>query len=161
MSRELFLKAVSGKNSSGRRVFGTGTSIVCKDLMDEAGFYFPRGHTDPEAMFRLALAGHTILGFDVVMPLFSTCHEASAMGCDVDWGSPGMMPECGKPIFSSSDDIKIPEDFLSRPGCAVALKAISMLRKELKTAAAVCGKVFGSWTQAYHYFGIENFLIKT
>lgn len=42
-------------------------------------------------MFRLALAGHTILGFDVVMPLFSVCHEAAAMGCGVNWGKIGLM----------------------------------------------------------------------
>lgn len=161
MSRNRFLGAVKGENGPGEVSFGSGTSVVCAELMDSAGVYFPEGHTDPESMFRLALAGHTVLGFDAVMPLFSTCHEASAMGCGVNWGGPEMMPECGKPIFSSSGDIKIPGDLLSRPGCAVPLSAISALRKELGGAAAVCGKVFGSWTQAYHYFGLENFLIKT
>ncbi len=161
MSRKLFLQAVSGANRSGRPVFGTGTSVVCGEIMDAVNAYFPEGHTQPDAMLKLALSGHTILGFDVVMPLFGTCHEAAAMGCDVRWGGPDMMPEAGKPIFGSSEDIKIPADFLSRPGCAVPLKAISMLKKELGGAAAVCGKVFGSWTQAYHYFGIEDFLIKT
>ncbi len=34
-----------------------------------------------------------------------------------------------------------------------------MLRMELGGAAAVCGKVFDPWTQAYHYFGIEEFLL--
>ena len=41
------------------------------------------------------------------------------------------------------------------------LRALAMLRKELGEEAAVCGKVFGGWTQAYHYFGLEEFLIKT
>ncbi len=161
MSRELFLKSLQRKNDSGALVFGTGTSIVCQDVMKRTGAYFPAGHTDPDVMFRLAMAGHALLGFDVVMPLFSTCHEAAAMGCEVDWGGPGQMPESAGPIFESSEDIKIPADLLLRPGCSVPLKAISMLKKELAGAAAVCGKVFGSWTQAYHYFGIEDFLIKT
>lgn len=161
MSRKIFIDALAGKTLPGRVAAGTGTSVVCKELMDSVNSYFPEGHTDPEAMFSLALAGSTLLGFDSVMPLFGTCHEASAMGCDVDWGGPDMMPESGKPIFGVADDIKIPADLLSRPGCAVPIKAISMLKRELGGAAAVCGKVFGSWTQAYHYFGIENFLIKT
>ncbi len=161
MNRELFLKSVLRKNESGMNVFGTGTSIVCRDIMESVKTYFPRGHTEPEAMFRLALAGHTVLGLDAVMPLFSTCHEAAAMGCNVNWGGPEMMPESGRPIFETSADIKIPPDLLTRQGCAVPLKAISMLRKELGDKAAVCGKVFGSWTQAYHYFGVEKFLIKT
>lgn len=161
MSRKIVIEALGRKTLPGRIAAGTGTSIVCKELMDSVNAYFPEGHTDPGSMFRLALAGHTVLGFDAVMPLFGTCHEASAMGCDVDWGGPDMMPESGKPIFGASGDVRIPSDLLSRPGCAVPLKAVSMLKRELGDAAAVCGKVFGSWTQAYHYFGIENFLIKT
>ncbi len=155
------MKALVRNNETGQAVFGTGTSIACKDIMDRTNAYFPKAHTDPEDMFRLALAGHTVLGFDVVMPLFSVCHEAAAMGCNVNWGSLDMMPESGKPIYKTSEDIKIPDDLLTRPGCAVPLKAIAMLRKELGNEAAVCGKVFGSWTQAYHYFGVENFLIRT
>ena len=155
------MDAVTRKNTSGENVFGTGTSIICKELMDEVGVYFPEGHTEPEKMFELALAGHTILGLDVVMPLFSVCHEAAAMGCNVGWGNADMMPESGKPIFNDSDDIRIPDDLLQRPGCAVPLRAISLLRKRLGDDAAVCGKVFGGWTQAYHYFGVEKFLMMT
>jgi [methyl-Co(III) methanol-specific corrinoid protein]:coenzyme M methyltransferase len=161
MSRELFLQAIQRRNTSGRLVFGSATSVVCQELMQWAGATFPQGHTDPQAMFRLALAGHTLLGFDVVMPLFSVCHEASAMGCNVNWGGPDMMPESGKPIYQTAEDIHIPADLLTRPGCAVPLQALAMLRKELGGAAAVCGKVFGGWTQAYHYFGLESFLIRT
>lgn len=161
MSRQLFLQAIQRRNASGQRVFGTGTSVACQELMQQAGATFPQAHTDPEAMFRLALAGRTLAGMDVVMPLFSVCHEAAAMGCRVNWGGPDMMPESGPPIYRAAADIAIPPDLLTRPGCAVPLRALAMLRKELGEEAAVCGKVFGGWTQAYHYFGLEEFLIKT
>ncbi len=161
MSRESFLKAVSRKKDIGRPVFGTGTSIVCQDLMEDVGVYFPEAHLDPEKMAALAIDGHTVLGFDVVMPLFSVCHEAAAMGCEVNWGSTNAMPESGKPIFGDDKDIVIPSDLLKRSSCAVPLKAISLLKSGLGEEAAVCGKVFGSWTQAYHYFGVENFLMMT
>ncbi|MDP7636181.1 MAG: uroporphyrinogen decarboxylase family protein [Phycisphaerae bacterium] len=161
MGRKLFMNAVARNNSSGQTVFGTGTSIACQDLMEEVGVFFPDAHLDPEKMTALAICGCTILGFDVVMPLFSVCHEAAAMGCNVDWGGVDLMPESGKCIFEDPNDIKIPNDFLKRPGCSVPLKAISLLRKRLGDDAAVCGKVFGGWTQSYHYFGLENFLITT
>ena len=161
MSRNTFTDAVTRKNDSGQLVFGTGTSIVCRELMEQTGVYFPDAHLDAEKMADLAIAGHTILDFDVVMPLFSVCHEASAMGCNVNWGGVEAMPESGKPIFQEVEDIKIPRDFLNRPGCQVPLKAISLLKARLGETAAVCGKVFGGWTQAYHYFGVENFLITT
>jgi [methyl-Co(III) methanol-specific corrinoid protein]:coenzyme M methyltransferase len=142
-------------------VFGTATSIACQQLMDRVGAHFPQAHLDAETMARLAIAGHTVLGFDVVMPLFSVCHEAAAMGCAVNWGGVDAMPEAGKPIFRTVDDIRIPKDLLKRPACAVPLEAIRLLKKRLGDDAAVCGKVFGGWTQAYHYFGVENFLIGT
>ena len=129
--------------------------------MARTGAAFPAAHLDPQKMALLAEAGHTILGFDVVMPLFSICHEAAAMGCNVNWGSPDAMPEAGGPIFRTADDIRIPKDLLNHPACQVPLAAIGLLKKRLGEDAAVCGKVFGPWTQAYHYFGIENFLMGT
>ena len=160
-NRERLIEALTRTNTSGNLVFGTATSIVCQDLMERVNVFFPEAHLHPEKMSRLAIAGHTILGFDMVMPLFSVCHEAAAMGCSVDWGNPGTMPHSGAPIFENAEDITIPADLLTNPGCAVPLKAISLLKKQLGNDAAVCGKVFGSWTQGYHYFGVEKFLIKT
>ena len=112
-------------------------------------------------MAALALAGHTVLGFDVVMPLFSVCHEAAAMGCNVRWGGPDAMPQSGPPIYKDEDDIRTPRDLLDRPGCRVPLHAIGLLKKRLGDHAAVCGKVMGGWTQGYHYFGVDHFLMGT
>lgn len=159
MSRQAFLDALRRKQA--RPVFGTGTSIVCRELMAAVGVGFPEAHGDAEKMARLALAGHTLLGFDVVMPLFSVCHEAAAMGSAVNWGGPDSLPVCGKPIFTTAEDIRIPPDLLNRPGCRVPLEAIGRLKAWLGPAAAVCGKVMGPWTQAYHLFGVETFLIGT
>jgi [methyl-Co(III) methanol-specific corrinoid protein]:coenzyme M methyltransferase len=161
MSRQAFIQAIQHQPAPGRVMVGSGTSIVSQELMQAAGANFPAGHTDPQAMFRLALAGHTILGFDVVMPLFSVCHEAAGLGSRVNWGSTDSMPESGRAIFSNAADIKIPVGFLTRPGCAVPLQALGLLQAELNGAAAVCGKVMGPWTLAYHTFGLEEFLIKT
>jgi [methyl-Co(III) methanol-specific corrinoid protein]:coenzyme M methyltransferase len=159
MSRTRFLAALDCTASPRVAAYGTGTSIACQELMQVTGASFPAAHLDAEKMAALALTGHTVLGFDVVMPLFSVCHEAAAMGCRVNWGSPDAMPESGPPIFRDLDDIRIPPDLLAQPGCAVPLRAITLLKQRLGDAAAVCGKVFGSWTQAYHYFGVERFLM--
>jgi [methyl-Co(III) methanol-specific corrinoid protein]:coenzyme M methyltransferase len=159
--KQLFLEAVRRRKPRNVSVFGTATSIACRQLMDRVDAHFPKAHLDAETMARLAIAGHTVLGFDAVMPLFSVCHEAAAMGCAVNWGGVDAMPEAGKPIFRTVEDIRIPKDLLKRPGCAVPLEAIRLLKNRLGDGAAVCGKVFGGWTQAYHYFGVENFLIGT
>jgi [methyl-Co(III) methanol-specific corrinoid protein]:coenzyme M methyltransferase len=155
------MNALARKNPPGQFALGTGTSIACLDLMRETGAFFPQAHLDVETMARLAIGGHTVLGLDMVMPLFSVCHEAAALGCNVDWGAVDAMPDCGKPIWSRAEDVRIPSDFLMHPSCQTPLKAISLLKKRLGSAAAVCGKVFGSWTLGYHLFGVENFLIGT
>ena len=161
MSRQTFCDATRRQNRVGQPVFGTGTSVVCQDIMQQVGVGFPEAHLDAEKMAELAITAHTMLGFDVVMPLFSVCHEAAAMGCNVNWGNANAMPEAGPPIFEGADDIAIPADLIERPGCAVPVRAISLLKQRLGDDAAVCGKVFGPWTQSYHYFGLENFLIMT
>jgi MtaA/CmuA family methyltransferase len=160
MNRRTFLDAVNARPTPGA-VFGTGTSIACQELMAMTGAFFPEAHTNAKTMAKLAEAGHTVLGLDVVMPLFSVSHEAAGLGANVNWGSPSAMPEGGKPIFSRPDDIRIPGDFLRRPGCAVPLEAITLLKRSLGDAAAVCGKVMGPWTLAYHTIGVENFLVGT
>lgn len=161
MGRNEFLDAIVHTNASAEPVFGSGTSIVCQELMAEVDAFFPDAHLDAAKMADLAAAGHTVLGFDVVMPLFSVCHEAGALGCHVNWGSPEAMPESGPPICRTADDIRIGDDFLDHPSCRVPLEAIALLKQRLGDSAAVCGKVFGGWTLGYHLFGVENFLIGT
>jgi [methyl-Co(III) methanol-specific corrinoid protein]:coenzyme M methyltransferase len=161
MTRQRFLNALERGNPAGKPSVGTGTSIVCRELMDRVGAWFPEAHLDAEKMAALAMAGHSLLGFDVVMPLFSVCHEAAAMGVEMRWGGPDAMPACGRPLFREPDDIRIPADLLQQPGCRVPLEAIGLLKRRLGNDAAVCGKVFGPWSQAYHYFGVERFLIGT
>jgi [methyl-Co(III) methanol-specific corrinoid protein]:coenzyme M methyltransferase len=160
MSRQSFIDAVLGKKSARQPVFGSATSVACVDLMEATGAYFPQAHLDAKGMSDLAIGGYTRLGLDVVMPLYSVCHEVAALGCEVDWGNPTAMPD-SKPIWSSVDDIRIGPDFLKHPACKVPLDAIAILRKRLGEDAAVCGKAFGPWTLAYHLFGVEKFLIRT
>lgn len=159
MSKKIFMDAVHSKPTL-RPAFGSGTSIVTEGLMDEVGVAFPDAHLDPEAMTALAMTGQTILDFDVVMPLFSVWHESAAVGCPVEWGRKDLMPDCRKHIWKTVDDIRYSKDFLNHPAAQTPLKSLSMLRKELGDDAAVCGKVFGPWTLGYHFFGVEQWLMK-
>lgn len=149
------------RGQAPRVAVGSATSIVTTDLLGEVGATFPEAHLNAEEMFKLALAGHTVLGFDNVMPLFSVWHESAALGCQVDWGNNGRMPD-GHPLYSSIDEpISIPADFLKEPACAVPLKALELLKREVGNEAAVVGKVFGPWTLGYHVFGVQEFLMST
>jgi [methyl-Co(III) methanol-specific corrinoid protein]:coenzyme M methyltransferase len=129
--------------------------------MTLAGAAFPEAHLDGQVMAKLAIAGHTILGYDVVMPLFGVWHESAALGCPVEWGDRLHMPDCRRSIWKTDADIKFTEDFLKHPAAETPLVAISILKKQLGSDCAVCGKVFGPWTIGYHVFGVEEFLINT
>jgi [methyl-Co(III) methanol-specific corrinoid protein]:coenzyme M methyltransferase len=129
--------------------------------MTIAGAAFPQAHQDSELMAKLAIAGHTVLGYDVVMPLFSVWHESAALGCPVEWGDRLHMPDCRRAIWKTDDDIKFSRDFLKHPSAKTPLDAIKILKKQLGNDCAVCGKVFGPWTLGYHLFGVEEFLVNT
>ncbi len=158
--RDIFLNALR-RRKTPRPATGSATSIVTADLMTDVGIHFPDAHLDARKMADLAAAGHTALGFDNVMPLFSVWHESSAMGCRIDWGHDLQMPNCRQPLYKIGDDITIPADLLERPGCAIALEAIAVLKKEYGDDVAIVGKVFGPWTLGYHMFGVQEFLINT
>ena len=158
--REIFLTALR-RGQVPRPATGSATSIVTADLMAKVGVHFPEAHLDARKMSQLAAAGYTELGFDNVMPLFSTWHDAAALGCKVDWGDDHRMPDSRERLYRVGDDIRIPRGFLRKPSCKVALDTLRMLKEEHGAEVAIVGKVFGPWTLGYHLFGVEEFLINT
>lgn len=158
--RDIFMRALSRKPVP-RPATGSATSVVTVDLMEKTGIFFPEVHLDAEKMAGLAAAGYTEIGFDNVMPLFSVWHESAALGCTVDWGEKGRMPDSQDHIYTIDDEIGIPGDFLKKEECRVPLEALSLLKKRYGDEIAVVGKVFGPWTLGYHVFGVEEFLINT
>ncbi len=158
--RDIFIDALY-RRPVPRRATGSATSVVTVDLMQKVGVFFPEAHRDAEKMAALAVAGHTELGLDNVMPLFSVLHESSALGCKVDWGEVDRMPGCREPLYKMGDEIEIPPDLLNRPGCKVPLDALKLLREGYGDEIAIVGKVFGPWTLGYHVFGVQEFLINT
>ena len=158
--REIFLRALK-RQEVPRPAVGSATSVITIDLMDATGVSFPEAHLDAAKMADLAAAGHTLIGFDNVMPLFSVWHESAAMGCPVEWGERNRMPDCRGGIYGIEDEISIPKDLLTRKECRVPLEAIRLLRRRFGDEVAVVGKVFGPWTLGYHLFGVEEFLVNT
>src|SRR5512135_387104 len=125
-----FLSALFGGRRSDRPPVGNPTSIVTLELMEKTGIFFPGAHLDPRPMAELAAAGHEILGFDAIMPEFSVQQEAAALGCEMDWGSPSMMPDAKTHPFQRAEDLMIPENILEKPSIQVVLEAISLLRRQ-------------------------------
>ncbi len=121
-------------------------SIACIELMQACGAFFPEAHSHAETMARLAAAGHTLLGFDTVMPIFSVVQEAAALGCQVDWGAIDTMPTVRTHPFAAEEDFVLPIGWQEKPPIRVVLEALRLLRQELGGQAVIVGKVMGPWT---------------
>ena len=152
--------ACMNQDEADRPSVGNAVSVATIPLMEATGCYFPEAHLEPEIMAGLAAAGHEILGYDTIAPVFSVQHEAAALGCEMNWGRKDMMPDVIGRKYRRADEIRIPEAFLEHEACVVVLEALKALRSSFPEVALI-GKVFGPWTLAYHLFGVEPFLVMT
>ena len=155
-----FLAALFG-GAVDRLPVGNVVSVATVELMDDCDAHFPEAHLDPLVMARLAAAGHEILGYDTVMPVFSVVQEAAALGCEIDWGDPLMMPGARSHPFASTGDMCLPDGWMSAPSIQVVLEALRQLRQRYGERVVIVGKVMGPWTLSYHMMGVEEFLIST
>jgi len=155
-----FLSALR-RESVDRIPVGNVVSIATIELMQECDAWYPKAHTDAETMAALAAAGHEILGYDTVMPVFSVTQEAAALGCKVDWGDSRTAPTVRSRPFVNSEQMSIPDDWFSSPSIQVVLDAIRILRETLGDKAVIVGKAMGPWSLSYHMMGTEEFLLTT
>lgn len=158
--RRRFLRALLG-GKPDRTPAGNVVSVATVEQMRLTGAWFPEAHTDPQKMALLAAAGHEILGFDTVMPVFSVIQEAAALGCELSWGGPQEMPTVRSHPFADLNEFALPEGWIDSPPIQVVLEALRLLRQRVGADAAIVGKVMGPWTLSYHMMGVEEFLIAT
>ena len=68
-SRERVLNALHGREVDIAPV-ANPNSIITREMQDKVGAYFPDAHHNAEIMTELALAGHTVCGYDAVFPVY-------------------------------------------------------------------------------------------
>ena len=160
--KERVLNALAGKPVD-RPPVSNPTSVATVELMDLVDAPFPDACRDPELNARLAVTGHTELGFDSVQPYFSIIQESSALGCDMQWEQKDNWPtvRMANPIWKGPDDVRIPPGFLEHPDNRAVTESIRIIRQEVGDDVAIIGKTMGPWTLAYHVFGVEPFLLAT
>ena len=134
----------------------SSTTVEQMKLMNS---FFPEAHYEADKMYELSRANYEILGYDGIMPVFSVVIESYAAGCKVDWGKTDTMPRVIGKLWKNYSDIKIP-GILDNNAVRAVLECISKLKSNYPDVAVI-GKVFGPWTLSYHFFGVEEFLIKT
>ncbi len=159
-AKRRFLSGLLGGRTD-RPAVASVTSVATVAQMELTEAYFPDVHRDGAAMARLAAGAHDILGYDAIMPYFSVQAEASALGCEVDWGDRENMPVERSHPYRDPEDAHLPLDFLAKPAVKAVLDALRILRKTHGSHVALVGKAMGPWTLAYHMHGIQDFLMET
>ncbi|MFN8221659.1 MAG: MtaA/CmuA family methyltransferase [Gaiellales bacterium] len=159
-SRERVLAALR-REPVDRAPLVNPTSIATVELMDLVDAPFPQANREPELMASLAATGHTELGFDSIMPVFSIIQESSALGCKIQWEQKDNWPTVlmREPIYETVDDIRLPDRWIDHPDTQCVLEAIKLLRRRFGDEVAIVGKTMGPWSLAYHTFGVEQFLL--
>lgn len=155
-----FLTAMLG-GKPDRVPVGNAVSIATVDLMKIADAHFPEVHLDPSPMARLAAAGHTVLGYDTIMPVFSVTQEAAALGAEVNWGGPKMMPAVRNHPFAEAGRPGLPDGWMETAPIRVVLEALRILREQWGDKVVIVGKAMGPWSLSYHMMGAEDFLVST
>lgn len=164
-AKQRFLAALQGQPVD-RPPAASIVSVITYELMDLTGAFFPAANTEPEPMATLAAAAHEVMGFDSVMPIFSIAQEATALGCEVDWSDPTMMPNpASHPWADRSVAMKLPDgfpdSFLADRYVRCAIEAIRLLKRHFGDEVMILGKVMGPWTLSYHLYNVQEFLLDT
>lgn len=127
--------------------------MVTYEQMEAVSAFWPQGHEDGETMARLALAAHTVLGWDAVRVPFCQTFEARALGVRIKPGKlPGNMegiPGIDHPPLYKLDDTPVfPDNFLDQGFIPELLKAVRILKKELGDSVPVISGIIGPFTLA-------------
>jgi len=123
------------------------------DQMEKVQAFWPEGHEKGETMAKLAMAAHTILGFDAVRVPFCQTFEAHALGCKIKpgrgvGGVEGIPGIDHPPPYKLDDSPVFPDDFLSRGRIPALLKAVRILKKELGDQVPIVAGIVGPFSVA-------------
>jgi [methyl-Co(III) methanol-specific corrinoid protein]:coenzyme M methyltransferase len=127
-------------------------STVTYEQMSAVERHWPDGHEKAEPMAALALAAHTVLGFDAVRVPFCQTMEAEALGCRVKpgkiHGEEGIPGIDQPPPYRLEDSPAMPENFLSLGRIPELLKAVRILGARVKGRVPIVAGIIGPMTIA-------------
>lgn len=151
-AKERIMAVLNHEEADRIPCFGAN-STVTYEQMEKVGAFWPEGHEKGEAMAKQALAAHTVLGFDAVRVPFSQTIEAEALGCTIKSGTgfdgqEGIPGIDHPPPYQLGDTPEFPDDFLNRGTIPELLKAVKILKEELRGEVLIVAGIIGPFTIA-------------
>jgi len=119
------------------------------EIQEAAGIYWPEAFIDPKKMANLAIASQEIteLGNVNIGHEFSILPEA--LGCEIKfYERRDLKPAMIKHVFDSTEQLKMPDDFLKRGRIPAIMEAIRLVRREVGDFLPVTSFVFGPYSLA-------------
>ena len=159
-SKERFF-ALLNNEAADRPAVINPVSVATSESVNALGLDFSKVHLDAESTAALACYSYEAIGFDSIMPYFSVVLEAAALGAEIKWGDNQNMPTIRSRVFSEPEQMKVPDDYLDRPGIRSIIDAVKIISARHGEDALIIGKVFGPWTLCLNLYGVENTLIST
>ncbi len=161
--KERFLRRLSGQDVDMTPV-GCTTAYGAVALMRACGCERPLADTDPAAMAGLALAGHTVAGFEWVKAMgWDITAVSQALGCEL--GAPQIDLQyfiAGHPFEQRSiDELDCPDDLLSRGRFPAYREQFRILKEKVGDELAIFGMSEGPFTCAANLMGTSNMMRAT
>ncbi|MBD3869643.1 MAG: MtaA/CmuA family methyltransferase [Acidobacteria bacterium] len=157
--KERFMRRLEGKDVDMTPV-GCTTTYGIVELMRKCGAERPAADTDPETMAALAIAGHTIAGFEWVKAMgWDIVPVSEVLGCTL--GKPTIdhpyhIEE--HPLADSLDGLAYPEGLFEKGRFPAFEEQFRILKDKLGDEVAVFGESEGPWTAACNLVGTETFM---
>lgn len=127
------------------------------ELMEQTALSAPDIHYKRDDMVKFALAAYEILGLEGVRLPTDGAFEAEAIGCPIDIGAMDRNPSIANHPFKL-DDIRIPNDFLSKERIPIYLEAVKTVKRQVGDDIPVTAHFQGPLTMASQMIGAETFL---
>jgi len=157
-SRERFFNKMTGKEVDRTPVFCADQTGIYEE-MEELQVFWPEAHQKGEEMAKLALAAHTMAGFDAVRVPFCQTIEAEALGAGIKHAGREGIPSVNVHPFKLADGVKsLPEDYLKRGRIPELIKAVKILKEEVGDKAVVMGGIIGPFSIAASLVGTTDIL---
>ena len=158
--KEKFMRRLAGKDVGDPAMLGCTTTYGMVDIMKQCGAERPLADVDPEAMAKLAIAGHEIAEFEWVKAMgWDITPISQVMGCTL--GEPKIDLQYyikEHPLANSLDGLQIPDNIFEKGRFPAYKRQFEILKKRFGDEVAVFGESEGAWTCACNLVGTEQFM---
>ena len=140
--------------------FFSGMGMVVMPGIEKAGVKFASIHTDAERMAWSAIWSARLMGFDCAVIPYDMTMESEAMGNTISLYENSediLYPTIPEKIWSSMDEVVIPDDIEQKGRLPIIPQAIEIIKKEAPELAVGCWQL-GPFTQAGQILELDMIL---